>query len=126
MSRLLMVALMAFVVGTAAPDGFVFGHAANPAAERDLRVADFYDRTGDTDSAIFYYKLIARRHAGTPFAQIAAQRLEVLEQAVRDYEVAEFYRRADQVGSARFYYELVLRRYPGTSFARKAKEGIAG
>lgn len=52
--------------------------AAQAAAERDLKVAQFYDRTGHAGSAVFYYQLICRRYPGTNEAAIALQRLAEL------------------------------------------------
>ena len=124
MSRLMIVSLIAVVFAIAGPGALVFGDESNAPGERDLKVAEFYDRTGQTGSASFYYELVQRRHPGTAFAQKASQRIEVLKQATRDYDVAEFYHRAGHAASANFYYELVVRRYPGTTFAMKAKERI--
>jgi RNA polymerase sigma factor (sigma-70 family) len=47
-------------------------------AERDLKVAEFYDRTKRTEAAIFSYELLCARYPGTPFAEWARQRVEEL------------------------------------------------
>jgi DNA-directed RNA polymerase subunit M/transcription elongation factor TFIIS len=61
-------------------------------ADRDLRIADFYRRTGHLNTAKFYYGLVCRRHHGTAQAEIARQRAheirdcqEFWEALVRDF-----------------------------------------
>jgi outer membrane protein assembly factor BamD (BamD/ComL family) len=43
-------------------------------ADRDFRIAEFYQRTGHAGSAYFYYELVCRRYAGSEYATKAAQR----------------------------------------------------
>ncbi len=43
-------------------------------ADRDFKIAEFYQRTGHPGSAYFYYELVCRRYPGTTFATQAAQR----------------------------------------------------
>jgi TolA-binding protein len=43
-------------------------------AEKDFRMADYYQRTGHPGSAVFYYELVRRRYAGTRYAEEATQR----------------------------------------------------
>lgn len=43
-------------------------------ADRDFKVAEFYQRTGHPGSAYFYYELVIRRYPGTTYADKAAQR----------------------------------------------------
>lgn len=45
------------------------------AAEKDLKIAEFYRRNGHPDSARFYYELICRRYPGTNAAKRATQQL---------------------------------------------------
>jgi outer membrane protein assembly factor BamD (BamD/ComL family) len=47
-------------------------------AERDLKIAEFYDRTKRTEAAIFSYELLCQRYPGTTFAEKARQRVEEL------------------------------------------------
>jgi outer membrane protein assembly factor BamD (BamD/ComL family) len=121
---MIRVALVGLIFGVAVQADFVFGEEPKLLGEQEFKVAEFYDRTGHTDSACFYYELIQRRHPNTVFAQKAGQRLAVFKQAARDFDVAEFYRQRNHFESAMFYYELVLRRYPGTTFAAKAKDRV--
>jgi RNA polymerase sigma factor (sigma-70 family) len=50
-------------------------------AEKNLQVADYYNRTGHAASACFYYELIMRRYPKTKAAEAARIRLDVLMQA---------------------------------------------
>ncbi len=50
----------------------------NQQAEHDLRMAQYYERTGHPGSAVFYYELVRRRYAGTKYADIASERQEHL------------------------------------------------
>jgi outer membrane protein assembly factor BamD (BamD/ComL family) len=43
-------------------------------ADRDFKVAEFYQRTGHPGSAYFYYELVCRRYPGTDYASKAEQR----------------------------------------------------
>jgi hypothetical protein len=43
-------------------------------ADRDFRIAQFYERTGHPASAYFYYELVCRRYGGSEYATKAAQR----------------------------------------------------
>ncbi len=43
-------------------------------ADRDFKVAEFYERTGHPGSAYFYYELVCRRYGGTQYAEKAAQK----------------------------------------------------
>jgi RNA polymerase sigma factor (sigma-70 family) len=51
-------------------------------ADRDLRIAEFYRRTGHLSSACFYYEVVTRRYPGTTFATKAAERLRDLRKTV--------------------------------------------
>ncbi|HZZ81744.1 MAG TPA: tetratricopeptide repeat protein [Gemmataceae bacterium] len=42
-------------------------------ADRDLKIAEFYRRTGHPGSAYFYYELVCRRYPNTTFAEKAAK-----------------------------------------------------
>lgn len=43
-------------------------------ADRDLKIAEFYERTGHPGSAYFYYELVCRRYPRTKFAEQAEKR----------------------------------------------------
>jgi hypothetical protein len=47
-------------------------------AEKDFRMAEYYQRTGHPGSAVFYYELVRRRYAGTKYSDIATDRKEYL------------------------------------------------
>jgi hypothetical protein len=47
-------------------------------AEKDFRMADYYERTGHPGSAVFYYELVRRRYAGTRYSELAGDRKEHL------------------------------------------------
>jgi outer membrane protein assembly factor BamD (BamD/ComL family) len=47
-------------------------------AEKDLKVGDFYRRTGHPGSAYFYYELVRRRYPNTEHARAAEERMEAL------------------------------------------------
>jgi RNA polymerase sigma factor (sigma-70 family) len=47
-------------------------------AEKDLKTAEFYRRTGKRDSALFYYRLILRRYPDTLYADQAKKMIEEL------------------------------------------------
>ena len=48
-------------------------------ADRDFKVAEFYERTGHPGSAYFYYELVCRRYGGTQYAEKAAQKKALLK-----------------------------------------------
>jgi outer membrane protein assembly factor BamD (BamD/ComL family) len=43
-------------------------------ADRDFKIAEFYQRTGHPGSAYFYYELVCRRYPNSEYATKAAQR----------------------------------------------------
>lgn len=47
-------------------------------ADKDMKIADFYRRTGHPGSAYFYYELVRRRYPNTEHAQLASQKMEEL------------------------------------------------
>ncbi len=47
-------------------------------AEKDLRTARYYERTGHPGSAVFYYELVRRRYAGTKYSEEASAKKEEL------------------------------------------------
>jgi TolA-binding protein len=47
-------------------------------ADRDFKIAEFYQRTGHPGSAFFYYELVCRRYPGTDYESKAKQRKEEL------------------------------------------------
>jgi len=51
-------------------------------ADRDLRIADFYRRTGHPGSAYFYYELVKRRYPNTDYANQADTRMAELQSRV--------------------------------------------
>lgn len=54
-------------------------------ADRDFKIAEFYQRTGHPGSAYFYYELVCRRYPGSTYATQAAQRkLELRRRMERD------------------------------------------
>ena len=50
-------------------------------AEKDFKVAEFYQRSGKIDSALFYYQLICRRYPDTLYATQAKERIAALKKA---------------------------------------------
>jgi outer membrane protein assembly factor BamD (BamD/ComL family) len=48
-------------------------------ADRDFKIAEFYQRTGHPASAYFYYELVCRRYPGTKMATDALQRKNELK-----------------------------------------------
>lgn len=58
-------------------------------AEKDFRIAEFYERTNVAGSAYFYYHLVMRRYPGTKFAQEAQLRAEKLEQLRAEGKINE-------------------------------------
>lgn len=51
-------------------------------ADRDFKVAEFYERTGHPGAAYFYYELVCRRYGGTVYADKAAQKKIALKSKV--------------------------------------------
>lgn len=49
-------------------------------AEKDFKMADYYERTKHPGSAYFYFELVRRRYPGTKYADMAAVRMEALKQ----------------------------------------------
>jgi hypothetical protein len=47
-------------------------------AEKDLKTAEYYERTGHPGSAVFCYELVRRRYAGTRYSDIATERKDRL------------------------------------------------
>ncbi|MBA4186716.1 MAG: hypothetical protein C0467_01735 [Planctomycetaceae bacterium] len=47
-------------------------------AEKDFRMAEYYERTGHPGSAVFYYELVRRRYAGTRYSDLATEKKEHL------------------------------------------------
>ncbi|MFO0826020.1 MAG: tetratricopeptide repeat protein [Gemmataceae bacterium] len=47
-------------------------------AEKDFRMAEYYEQTGHPGSAVFYYELVRRRYAGTRYSDIAGEKKEQL------------------------------------------------
>jgi outer membrane protein assembly factor BamD (BamD/ComL family) len=47
-------------------------------ADKDMKVADFYRRTGHAASAYFYYEIVRRRYPNTEHARVAVQKMEEL------------------------------------------------
>jgi outer membrane protein assembly factor BamD (BamD/ComL family) len=47
-------------------------------AEKDLRMAQYYERTGHPGSAVFYYELVRRRYAGTRYSEVAGEKKDEL------------------------------------------------
>lgn len=56
-----------------------FDKIADMQADRDLKVAEYYRRTGKLGSAYFYYELTRRRYPGTDIEKKAVQGLEELK-----------------------------------------------
>jgi TolA-binding protein len=48
-------------------------------AQKDFEMAKYYERTGHPQSAYFYYHLVCRRYPGTKVADLAKERLKVLD-----------------------------------------------
>lgn len=43
-------------------------------AEKDFKMAEYYERTGHPGSAVFYYELVRRRYGGTKYSDLATDR----------------------------------------------------
>lgn len=57
-------------------------------AEKDFKIAEFYRRTHHPGAAYFYYEIVRRRYAGTPWADKALARIMEIRGAVEE-EVAK-------------------------------------
>src|SRR5262249_31359767 len=53
-------------------------------AEKDYKIAEFYERTGHPGSAYFYYELVCRRYQGTKYADLAKKKKDDLEKKKGD------------------------------------------
>src|SRR5262245_268193 len=53
-------------------------------AEKDFRMAEYYERTGHPGSAVFYYELVRRRYAGTRYSDLATDRKDRLVQLMKE------------------------------------------
>lgn len=49
-------------------------------AEKDFRMAEYYERTNHPGSAYFYYEMVRRRYPGTKFSDLATVRMEGLKE----------------------------------------------
>ncbi|MBI3821636.1 MAG: tetratricopeptide repeat protein [Planctomycetes bacterium] len=58
-------------------------------ADRDFKIAEFYQRTGHPGSAYFYYELVIRRYPGTQYAEKAQQRKGELRSKVEREDQAQ-------------------------------------
>src|SRR5207245_10799938 len=47
-------------------------------AEKDFRIAEFYERIGKPCSAYFCYEIVRRRYPGTKYFEMAAARMNAL------------------------------------------------
>jgi outer membrane protein assembly factor BamD (BamD/ComL family) len=47
-------------------------------ADKDYKIAEFYQRTGHPGSAYFYYEIVRRRYPGTKYAERATKNMEEL------------------------------------------------
>src|SRR5439155_15171075 len=48
-------------------------------ADRDFKIAEFYQRTGHPGAAFFYYELVCRRYPATQYAEKALERKNALK-----------------------------------------------
>jgi outer membrane protein assembly factor BamD (BamD/ComL family) len=53
-------------------------------AEKDFRMAEYYERTGHPGSAVFYYELVRRRYAGTRYSDLATEKKDRLIQLMKE------------------------------------------
>jgi hypothetical protein len=53
-------------------------------AEKDLKMAEYYERTGHPGSAVFYYELVRRRYAGTKYSDLATDRKDRLVKLMQE------------------------------------------
>jgi outer membrane protein assembly factor BamD (BamD/ComL family) len=51
-------------------------------AEKDYKMAQFYQRTGHPESAYFYYEIVRRRYPGTKYADMATDQMHLLRAKV--------------------------------------------
>jgi outer membrane protein assembly factor BamD (BamD/ComL family) len=58
-------------------------------ADRDFKIAEFYQRTGHPGSAYFYYELVCRRYPGTKMATDANERKNELKSTVEREQQAQ-------------------------------------
>jgi outer membrane protein assembly factor BamD (BamD/ComL family) len=59
-------------------------------AEKDFKMADFWQRTGHPAPAAFYYELVVRRYPGTPWAAEAKKRRdEIMRDHAAEVEAAQ-------------------------------------
>jgi outer membrane protein assembly factor BamD (BamD/ComL family) len=49
-------------------------------AEKDFKMAEFWERTGHPGSAYFYYEVVRRRYPNTKYAELAAQKRDQLQE----------------------------------------------
>jgi len=56
----------------------------NQQAEKDFKMAEYYERTGHPGSAVFYYELVRRRYAGTKYSDVAGDRKDWLLAQMKD------------------------------------------
>jgi RNA polymerase sigma factor (sigma-70 family) len=87
------------------------------AAEKDLKVAEFYRQTGHPDSACFYYEIVRRRYPNTIYAERARERLgELRKQQDRAADGEEKPQlRVGQIfiiGNTRTRMNVILRQVP--------------
>jgi outer membrane protein assembly factor BamD (BamD/ComL family) len=62
-------------------DGYLTGQLAGIAkqqAEKDFRMAEFYERTGHSGSAVWMYEIVVRRYPGTGVDKLAAERRDAI------------------------------------------------
>jgi len=48
-------------------------------AEKDFKIAEFYERTKHPGAAYFYFEIVRRRYPGTPFAEQATERMKEIK-----------------------------------------------
>ncbi len=53
-------------------------------AEKDLKTAEFYARTGHPTSAYFCYEVVRRRYPGTEQAKTATRRMDELKKIIKN------------------------------------------
>jgi outer membrane protein assembly factor BamD (BamD/ComL family) len=62
-------------------DGYLSGQLegiAKQQAEKDFRMAEFYERTGHPGSAVWMYEIVVRRYPGTGVDKLAAERRDAI------------------------------------------------
>jgi hypothetical protein len=60
-------------------------------AEKDFKVAQFYERTGHPGSAYFCYEIVRRRYPGTPYAERAGERMTDLRSKSEEVKAASWW-----------------------------------